>query len=378
MKVQAFSTQSISEAIVAFAQFARDHHFNIGIREVQEALQAIKLIGFHDQQAFKYVLKPLFCTSPEECMLFEKLFLLYWDTNPVDLDGKSRTRIEGASKKKQTGSLVMMGKGEAGEQPGEGKNVTGANAVERLRKTDFSKVNGIEARQLEEIANKLFKEMAVRLRRRMKESRRNGKLSLRRTIRRSLNYGGEAIELFYRAQKPKRHRLIVLLDVSGSMDKYSFFLLRFLFALKEHFRQLEAFIFSTKIIRITDVLRLNQVEYALALLSQQANNWSSGTKIGGCFTEFNDKFGKRMLNGSPAFIVLSDGLDTGEPEILGKQLRKIKSRTRRLIWLNPLKGMKDYQPVQRGMKEVMPSIDDFCPAHNLDSLLELENLLSDV
>ena len=115
---------------------------------------------------------------------------------------------------------------------------------------------------------------------------------------------------------------------------------------------------------------------ALLFLSQQARNWSSGTKIGDCLTEFNDKYGKRLLNGSPVFIVLSDGLDTGLPDILGKELQKIRRRSKRIIWLNPLKGMKDYQPVQRGIKEALPSLDDFMSAHNLNSLLELENILS--
>jgi uncharacterized protein with von Willebrand factor type A (vWA) domain len=142
----------------------------------------------------------------------------------------------------------MMGKGATGKQDEEGKNVSGANAAERLRTTDFSKINEIDAKQLEQISDQLFKEMTVRLRRRMQQSKRRGQINLRRTIRKSLNYGGEAIDLSYRAKKPKKQRLIVLLDVSGSMDKYSFFLLRFLFALREHFRQMEAFIFSTKLI----------------------------------------------------------------------------------------------------------------------------------
>jgi uncharacterized protein with von Willebrand factor type A (vWA) domain len=159
------------------------------------------------------------------------------------------------------------------------------------------------------------------------------------------------------------------------MDRYSFFLLRFLFALRENFRQLEAFIFSTKLIRISGALSGNQLEYATALLTQQVDNWSSGTKIGNCLEEFNDNYGKRMLNGSPTLIILSDGLDTGEPELLGKELQKIQGRSRKLVWLNPLKGMKDYQPIQRGMKAALPSVDDFRSAHNLNSLLELENIL---
>ncbi|MGC5198887.1 VWA domain-containing protein, partial [Aphanothece microscopica] len=139
----------------------------------------------------------------------------------------------------------------------------------------------------------------------MKESPHRGRINLRRTIRRSISYGGEPINLYYRAQKPKRQRLIIVLDVSGSMDKYSFFLLRFVFALRQNFRQLEAFIFSTKLIRISEILAGNRLDYASEVLTQQVDNWSSGTKIGGCLDEFYDKYGKRMLNGSPTFIILS-------------------------------------------------------------------------
>jgi uncharacterized protein with von Willebrand factor type A (vWA) domain len=375
MKVQAFSASSISESIVAFAQFARSHHMNVGIQETQDALAAIKELGITDRNTFKFALKPLFCTSPEDCGLFEKLFILYWDTNPLDLDPKNKTTMQGAVEKEQAGSLVMMGEGENSDDDQEGKNVTGASEAERLRKTDFSKINDVDAKHLEQIADKLFKEMTLRLRRRMKDSNRNGQINLRRTIRRSIAYGGEAIDLVFRAQRPKKQRLVIFLDVSGSMDKYSFFLLRFIFALRENFRQLEAFIFSTKLIRISGVLAGNQMEYAATLLTQQVDNWSSGTRIGDSLEEFNDKYGKRMLNGSPTIIILSDGLDTGEPEILGRELRKIQGRSRKVVWLNPLKGMKDYQPIQRGMKAALPSVDDFMAAHNLNSLLELENIL---
>ena len=201
---------------------------------------------------------------------------------------------------------------------------------------------------------------------------------MRRTIRRSISAGGEPIELFFKSKKPKKHRLIVLLDVSGSMDKYSFYLLRFVCALREHFRQAEAFVFSTSLIRITKALQHNYLEAVLVAISQKADNWSGGTKIGDCLRQFNEQYGKRMLNGLPFVIILSDGLDTGSPEIVGKELQKIRRRSKKTIWLNPLKGMKGYEPIARGMKEALPSIDDFRTAHNLESLLALENILNDV
>jgi uncharacterized protein len=379
MKIQAYSTSSISEAIVAFAQFCRGHGLNVGVQETQDALMAATYDVLAKRPIFKNALCSIFCSSPEERLLYNRLFSLYWDTNPIDLkaDRKNKTVVKG-QQKNQAASLVMMGEGKSNADEEEAKNMSGANATERLRKTDFSKIEEIDAKLLEELADRLFKEMALRLRRRMKTSQTNGQINLRRTIRRSLSFGGEPLELCRKAQKPKRQRLIVLLDVSGSMDKYSFFLLRFICALKENFRQLESFVFSTSLIKITNSLETNQLNLILNNLAQNTNNWSSGTKIGECLEDFYDKYGKRTLNGSPIVIVLSDGLDTGEPALLGSVMTKIQRKARKVVWLNPLKGMRGYEPTARGMSAALPLVDDFRSAHNLDSLLELENILASV
>lgn len=379
MKIQAYETFTITESIVAFAQFVRSQGLNIGIEETELALLAADEQLLKERKYFKNALKVIFCTTPEERELFEKLFILYWDTSPVDQrERKSKTSIQGEVQKKANRSLVMLGRGKTEAEAAEAKNVSGANETERLQQTDFAALQEMDAKLLEEIAAKLFKEMSVRLRRRMKASRKEGPINLRRTIRRSIGSGGEPIELFHRSKKRKKHRLIVLLDVSGSMDKYSFYLLRFVCALREHFWQAEAFVFSTSLVRISKALQLNYLDSVLSAISQKADNWSGGTKIGECLKQFNDLYGKRMLNGSPFVIILSDGLDTGEPEILGQELKKITRRSKKTIWLNPLKGMKGYEPIARGMKEAMPSIDDFRTAHNLASLLALENVLNDV
>lgn len=377
IKQQAYQTSSLSEGIVAFAQFARSHGLNVGIQETQDALQAAELGLMPDRDRFRQALKSIFCTSPEECQVFEKLFVLFWDTNPTDLEErKGKMSVQGSFNKKANASLVMLGQGKTEQTEEEAKNVSGANAAERLKKTDLSLLSQMEADELEEIARKLCKQMAVRMRRRMKQHRRLGQINLRRTIRKSIGTGGEPIDLYFRLQTPKKQRLIVLLDVSGSMDKYSFFLLRFICALRENFRQLEAFLFSTSLKRITKALQPQRLNTILQTISDQADNWSSGTKIGECLQQFNEKYGKRMLNGSPVVLILSDGLDTGDAQVLGTELRKIQQRAKRVIWLNPLKGMKGYQPLAKGMQAALPSIDDFRSAHNLESLLELENLLA--
>jgi uncharacterized protein len=376
MKLQAFATKNITEAIVAFAEFVRSHGLNVGIEETQLALLAASEQLLTKREYLKYALKIIFCTSPEERLKYEALFVLYWDTNPIDLyEEKNKTTIQGLVEKKANRSLVMLGQGKTEDVQEDAKMVSGANETERLRKTDFSKLSEIDAAALEEISQKLYKQMAVRLRQRMKESGQRGKINLRRTIRRSIPFGGEPIDIYHIAKKPKKQRLIVLLDVSGSMDKYSFFLLRFVGVLREHFRQLEAFVFSTSLIRISKALHPGNLEWMLATMSAKIDNWSGGTKIGECIQQFNEKYGKQLLNGSPVILILSDGLDTGSTETLRKELLKIQMRAKRIIWLNPLKGMKGYEPLAKGMKTVLPLIDDFYSAHNAESLLELEKIL---
>lgn len=378
-KVQAYQTGSITEAVVAFAAFARAHGLNTGIQETRDALEAAATGILSDRNGFKCALKAIFCNSPEECLLYDQLFMLFWDTNPVDRNAeKARASVQGNIQKKTNASLVMLGRSQVPpREEEEARNVTGANEAERLKKTDLSLLSEMESDQLEEIARRLFREMAVRMRRRTHSRTGTGDIHLRRTIRNSLGSGGEPIDLFYRTRKPKKKRLIVLLDVSGSMDKYSFFLLRFIYALREQFRQLEAFIFSTSLKRVTPALKSRQMAQVLRNIGEEADNWSSGTRIGLCLKQFSELYGKRMLNGSPVVLILSDGLDTGDPSLLGAELSKIKQRSKRVIWLNPLKGMKGYEPLARGMQAALPSIDDFRSAHNLESLLELEKLLDD-
>lgn len=372
---------NITEAIVGFAQFARQNGLNVGIQETQEALHAARLGLLTERVGYQHALRLLFCQSPEERQRFDELYAQFWQLGVTrHIEDKKPVSEPAQVTKKGTGSVVFMGKG---RQPGaddeeDGQNVSGANAEERLRNMDFARLNDVEAALLEELARKLFGQMALRLRRRHKDGRRTGPLHLRRIIRKGLGTGGDMISLFRKSPKPRRQRLIVLLDVSGSMDKYSFFLLRFVVALRENFRQLEAFIFSTTLLRITPAIQHQHLDQLLITLSQQVDNWSSGTKIGECLQTFNEQFGKRTLNGSPTVVILSDGLDTGPPELLATELEKIRRRSRKVIWLNPLKGSPVYQPLARGMKAALPSVTTFRSAHSLDSLLELERILAQV
>lgn len=370
---------SLTEAIIAFVHIARTQGINVSIQESQDALKIASTSIITNQDQFAYGLKALFCTTEEEGPIFDRIFDFFWGKEKLEVQGKTTFKNQSNLQRKAPASVVMMGFGDdQGKKEEEARNVSGANKVERLRKTDFSRVADVDSDLLEDLAKKLWKQMSKRLKRKMRAAQQKGRIDLRHTIRSSIGRGGELIELKRKKRTPRKQRLIILLDVSGSMDKYSFFLLRFIWSLRAHFETVEAFIFSTTLIRISNFLELPNLVATLSMLSAKANNWSSGTQIGKCFKEFNEAYAKKVLVGHSTMIILSDGLDTGKPEELATEIGKMKRRTRRLIWLNPLKGMKGYEPTARGMAAAMPEIDVFQSAHNLDSLLELENYLSHV
>lgn len=367
----------VKQATLAFAQLLRNEGLNVGIAESMEMLEAADSQLFQDKQLLSHAWKSISAHSKEEGVAFEELFQKFWQKDKRINRGKVTRK--GVLKRTNTpASIVMLGMGEGQDGKEESHETSGANQVERLRKTDFMRLTQIDSEYLEELAKKLWKQMSLRIKRRMKSSEKQGLFDLRKTIRRSLEQGGDPIKPVFKTKRKRKQRLVIMLDVSGSMDKYSFFLLRFVCALKEHFERIEAFLFSTRLVCISDHLDASDLAKTLLILSEQANNWSSGTVIGECFHDFNENHAKRCLAGQSTVVILSDGLDTGKPELLAEELNKIRLRTSKVIWLNPLKGMEGYAPTARGMEAALPHLDVFQSAHNLDSLLELEQLLINV
>jgi hypothetical protein len=253
--------------------------------------------------------------------------------------------------------------------------ITGASTRERLTQADLSTLSHSDLAMLEQISLRLFKQMSRRLARRRRIATSRGQVDLRRTIHRNISRGGDPMNLRYRERKPRPHRLVTLLDISGSMSPYSLFLVQFLYALQKHFRRADTFLFSTGLVEITSLFRAQRLQDALQALSQQPVGWSGGTNIGGSLREFNHIHRRKLRSSDTLFVILSDGWDTGDPGVLAEELYAVKRRVRQLIWLNPLLGLKDYEPIASGMSAALPHVDVFAPAHNLDSLLALEKHL---
>jgi uncharacterized protein with von Willebrand factor type A (vWA) domain len=262
---------------------------------------------------------------------------------------------------------------EAEDTGSEPLGVPSVSDREALMSQDFSTFT---AEQLDEIARltvQIARRLARRVSRRRRPTRRRGAIDLRRTLRANLTRG-EIIELRRRRRKQKKVRLVLLCDVSGSMDLYSRFLLQFLYALQNVFGRVETFTFATRLTRVTEHLRGGPYRSVLRRLTA-VQDWSGGTRIGASLADFNRHWG-HLVDRRTIVIVLSDGWDTGDVDELAQELLRIKRRAARLIWLNPLLGNPSYEPLTRGMATALPFLDHFAAAHNLESLRALAGALT--
>lgn len=364
--------------IIKFSRYLREQGLNVGVRETLDTLRAVKFVSEPTEENLKVVTRTLFCCSKDEVEQFDNLFTSFWKGDSRRF--RSRMKVSQRFEQQQSPSSVIWMGMNSGDKETEhhSREVSGANAAEKLQRTDFSKISEVDAEELEKLARRLWQEMNKRWSRRWKMHHRKGKVNIRRTVRRNISSGGDPIRLSLIYRKPRKPRMVVFLDISGSMDKYSFYLLRFIEAIQSNFQQVETFLFSTRLYRITDILKHQKSTDKLRDLTERAQGWSSGTTMGHCFEEFNKKFAAYSLSRQSIVLILSDGLDTGETSDLKQELTKIARRSRKLIWLNPLMGMEGYQPTARGMLVALPFIDVFSSAHNLQSLLELEKYLQNV
>jgi uncharacterized protein len=249
---------------------------------------------------------------------------------------------------------------------------------EVLRHKDFGDLSAGEL----DAVKVLMSEIVWRVRERKTRRRRpgHGRMpDLRRTIRRNLKYGGEILDWAEREPKVKPRPLVIIADVSGSMERYTRLLLLFTYGLARALEQkVEAFVFSTRLTRITHQLRERDLDRALREVSRVVPDWSGGTRIGDALHAFNFEWGRRVLGGGALTLVISDGWDCGDPGMLSDEIARLQRSSRRLIWLNPLLGSPDYEPLTRGIKAALPYIDDFMPVHNLASLTDLAEHLENL
>jgi uncharacterized protein len=252
------------------------------------------------------------------------------------------------------------------------------SAIEALRKKDFESFTWDEVQEAKKLVAEMRWRLGMRPTRRKRPSRRGSYPDMRRIVRRNLKYGAELLELTWRETKRKPRPLVIICDISGSMSLYSRLLLHFIHTISNGLLNVEAFVFGTRLTRITRQLKKRDVDDAVRDVSKSVQDWSGGTRIGDALHLFNHKWARRVLGRGAVVLVISDGWDRGEPAMLEAEMDRLQHSCHRLIWLNPLLGSPDYRPLTVGMKTALPFIDNFLPAHNLDSLIQLGNLLATI
>ena len=262
------------------------------------------------------------------------------------------------------------GEGEAGRRTQASRAASARHAIGR---TDLRHVvDPEEMKRAGEVACRLARALRYRLSRRRRIAPRGVRIDLRRTIRRSLAHGGEPFTLVRRRRPERPVRIVLLLDVSGSMQPYARYLLQFVHGLVASWDRADAYLFHTRLVRITDVLREKDALLAMRRLSLMAEGFGGGTRMGECLRMFNDHYAKRALDSRSVLVMASDGYDTGEPRDCVEQMIRLRRRVRRVVWLNPMLGWARYEPLTRTMHALLPYIDRFAPAHSLDALAAVE------
>ena len=381
------SPRDLMRAMLAFGGVLRASGLPVTTPELMDAVRALELVDLMDRDEVYRALRTVLVSRMEEQPAFDRCFEAFWRfqaeegqgleglvsmVQPTLPENEHGGNPPEAGQDKQ--AQIALDDWEEGEEADdEPLEVPGLSNREVLMERDFST---FPAEQLDEVARLtvlIAKRLARRMSRRRKPTRRGGIVDLRRSMRANL-MKGEIIELRRRSRRRRKVRLVLLCDVSGSMDLYSRFLLQFLYALQNLFGRVETFTFATRLTRVSDLLRGPSYKRALRRLTE-VRDWSGGTRIGEAIRDFNQEWG-RLVDRRAIVLILSDGWDTGEPDVLAQEMLTLKRRAGRVLWLNPLLGNPSYEPLTRGMAAALPLVDHFAAAHNLSSLRELATHLT--
>lgn len=375
--------------MAGFLAHLRENGLRLGAEETRTALDALTHVNASEPNRARAALKAVCTGSKEEALRFDDLFNAYWmDMGRVRQKVVPKTSVPSSheavkSSRDAAGQDTEGGAGQStapdrgdGEAESEGEGKLIAVEVTNLAKRDLRDlVRPEEVAEAEAVARRLGAALRDRRSRRRIAARKGSGLHFRKTIRRSLSTGGEPIWLIRRARPDREVRIVALCDVSGSMSVYAQVFVAFLAGLLRGDPNSDGYLFHTRLVRITDALRDKDAMRAIGRLSLMADGFGGGSKIGECLMRFADTYARRFVTGRSVVIILSDGYDTSPPELIDAALSKLSKRGCRIIWLNPLKGWKDYAPVAAGMAAALPHLDHFSAANTLGDIAALEQEL---
>lgn len=395
---------TLQRNVLVFGRTLRALGFRVQPDRMVLLSQALDRVGFDDREDVRFAARAILVRSRDEIERFEIAFDAFWRAhgrargNAADdlLDGAIREPDEAVDREglSEAGDPLRSPAAGSAREPriddgspqppdAKGASMDGDRSytysfAEGLYAKDFSQMSSTELERARDLTQAGVWDLGRRRTRRTVSGAGAGDFDARATLRESLRRGGEVIELRRRRRKTKRRDLVLLCDISGSMDRYSRLLLHFVHTVRHAVGSVEAFVFGTRITRVTRQLRHRDTQAALNEIAGSVVDWAGGTRIGDSLFHFNRSWARRVLGRGAIVIIISDGWDRGDVRLLAKEMRRLQRGAFRLIWLNPLLGSAGYRPQTIGMRAALPYVDDFLPANNLKSLVQLAELLQSV
>jgi uncharacterized protein with von Willebrand factor type A (vWA) domain len=372
-----------------FARVLRAAGLPVGPGKVIDAAEAVRAVGISSREDFYWTLHAVFVNRRDQREVFDQAFHVFW-RNPRILErlmsiALPQTVVPPEQDREELSRRVADALRAIGEQDkltAEEQVETEVDAAmtwsadELLRHEDFEKMSAAEIERAKRAIARLSLPVERLPIRRFELHHAGKRFDLRATLRRSLRGGGQDIEILKRRQRTRRPPLVVLCDISGSMARYARMLLHFMHALTNDRDRVHTFLFGTRLTNVTRYLRYRDVDVALARCGEAAEDWSGGTRIGASLHEFNRFWSRRVLGQGAVVLLITDGLDREGAHGLAREVERLRKSCRRLVWLNPLLRFEGFEPKSTGIRAMLPHVDEFRPAHNLESLEELAVALS--
>ncbi len=372
--------------IVSFASALRRLGLLVGSQQIADAATAIDILGLRRKEDVRQAFSCTFVSRSEDRDIFDLAFDAFWraQSGGIALPGL-RPAQPAPTPKQLSRVLDTLGSSTDAEHRKRSRQLRPDatltySAVEALRKKDFAAFTPRELEEAVALLRRLRWRADMMPVRRLKTGPEGRRFHLPSTLRRNLGRGAEILELGRRGPIRRMRPIVVLCDISGSMERYSRMLLHFMHVVTSGFQRVESFVFGTRLTRVTRFLRVRNVDEALQVAAKAVDDWGGGTRIGECLKEFNFRWLRRVLRSSGVVVLISDGIDRGDQRLLADEMARLRRSCHRLMWLNPLLGYEAYQPLTRGMRAALPHVTDFLPVHNLEALeglgLALRGLVS--
>jgi hypothetical protein len=376
------STSRLAPNVVHFARLLRRAGLPVGVGKVLAAVEAAAWVGPEHRTDLHAALAATLVDRGEQRALFDEAFRLFWQARLPSNPAARLPGVGGPLARRQLDAPMSnrladaLRGADAPRQASRDEEITLDAALtssqrEVLQQQDFESMSADELACAKRMLRELDLPLPLRTSRRYRPHASGVGLDLRATLRHNLEHGGEWIVRRRRIRRSQPRDLVVLCDISGSMTRYARMLLHFLHGLGSSRRGMHTFVFGTRLTNITRALRTRDVDRALAAVSRAVPDWSGGTRIGACLHEFNQHWSRRVLSRGGVVLLISDGLDAGEDRDLDAEMRRLRASCASLLWLNPLLRFSGFEPRAAGIRTMLPYVDQFLPAHNLASLVDL-------